>query len=155
MLDPLASTKHICVHTGKKNILFFAEHFEVRLTNEQDLKFNGTMYVTKIGRTTGKTTGLLSRENESISIPNRNVDGGFCEFEDCYSVENGNPNSPFFDLGDSGSGVFLLDNFGNSNKGLGIAFATGCEKTYVCKLKEIVKQFNLSVSSDEEPMDES
>ena len=127
----------------------------MRLANEHELKFNGTMRVTKIGRTTGKTVGLLSRENESISIPNRNVDGGFCEFEDCYSIENCNSSSLFFDLGDSGSGVFLLDNFGNSNKALGIAFATGCEKTYVCKLKEIVKQFNLSVSSDEEPMDES
>lgn len=48
---------------------------------------------------------------------------------------------PFFKLGDSGSGVFLI----NGVKPLGIGFAIGLGGTYVCKISEILDEFKVMI----------
>lgn len=59
----------------------------------------------------------------------------------------------FLDKGDSGSGVFVIDERDNSLKPLGIAFAFYCSKTAVCKIGQITDAFNVSVYDHEELMD--
>lgn len=117
-----------------------------------DLTFDGSTFVTKKGRTTGKTEGILASENDSVCIRNSKVDGKYCIFESCYSIKSLSE-SPFFEGGDSGSGVFLAGENNECNKALGIAFASGITKTYVCKMREIVEAFNIDVIQEEEPMD--
>lgn len=70
--------------------------------------------------------------------------GGFYFFESCFAIED--MNAQFFDLGDSGSGVFLTENL-NPTKPLGIAFAKLDYEpiTFVCRINQIAEAFNLRV----------
>ena len=77
-------------------------------------------------------------------------------FKNCFIIHN--YEVPFFKEGDSGSGVYLISKDGECNKALGIAFACMCEEektveTYVCKITEIVKAFNINANSEQEPME--
>lgn len=58
---------------------------------------------------------------------------------------------PFFDEGDSGSGVFLLDDCNRNMTPLGIAFARGdlTNTTFVCKIQHIVEKFQLSLCQNQ------
>lgn len=132
--------------------MFLLGTFELRIADEIDLTFDGSTRVMKNGRTTGKTEGILASENDSVCIRNTRVDGKYWIFESCYSIKSLSE-SPFFKGGDSGSGVFLTGENSECNKALGIAFASGNEKTYVCKISEIVEAFNIEVFQEEEPMD--
>lgn len=70
--------------------------------------------------------------------------GGFYFFESCFAIED--MDDQFFDLGDSGSGVFLTENR-NPTKPLGIAFAKLDYEpiTFVCRINQIAEAFNLRV----------
>lgn len=70
----------------------------------------------------------------------------------CFAVED--INEPFFNLGDSGSGVFLTENE-QPTKPLGIAFAKYGQITVVCRIDQITKAFNLRLYEIAEPMDTS
>nr|XP_022303248.1 uncharacterized protein LOC111110883 isoform X2 [Crassostrea virginica] len=61
-------------------------------------------------------------------------------------------NLPFFVEGDSGSGVFLLDDCNRDMRPLGIAFARRdlSYQTYACKIQHIAEQFHLSISRNQE-----
>lgn len=130
---------------------FFSE--EIHLPNENSLLFNGSMSVKKRGRTTGDTIGKLVGDCMPISVPCTKVHQRYYEFENCFVVKH-NAETIFFDKGDSGSGVFLIDENDNSLKPLGIAFAYFLSsKTAVCKIRQITNAFNVSVYGYEEPMD--
>ena len=58
-------------------------------------------------------------------------------------------------LGDSGSGVFVLNKKDNSLKPLGIAFARYSPLTAVCCKRKIMDAFNVSIYHQNEPMDQS
>lgn len=105
------------------------------------------MLVKKRGRTTGDTIGKLVGDCMYVCVNSTQVPGLYYEFQNCFAIDN-----IFFDKGDSGSGVFVIDERDNSLKPLGIAFAFYCS---VCKLGQITSAFNVSVYDYEELMDTS
>lgn len=130
--------------------LFFLE--KIHLPDENSLQFNGSLLVKKRGRTTGDTIGKLVDDCLYICVDSTKVQGRYYVFEKCFAVK-GRDETKFFDKGDSGSGVFLIDKKDNSLKALGIAFAFFQTKTAVCKIRQITDAFNVSVYGYEEPMD--
>lgn len=122
---------------------------ELQIADETNLLFDSSK-VMKIGGTTGETGGLLTGNTFSVCV-DKDV-GGFYFFDRCFSIKS--IGRPFFELGDSGSGVFLMEN-GRPTKPLGIAFAKHMisQKTAVCRIDKIVEAFGLSVYQNEEPME--
>lgn len=130
--------------------------FELQIATEDDFLIEKKPFVTKTGKTTSTTRGKLASEVEFISIPNRS--GLSCDFKNLYSVHNlGPPEPPFFEPGDSGSGVYLNGENDECYKALGIAFAYMYDEelveTLVCKIGAIVNAFNIYVNPDQEPME--
>lgn len=102
------------------------------------------MKVTKIGRTTGETIGILTGDELVCRVDESFMSSGYLIFFDCYSVIDMDKEKPFFSDGDSGSGVFLIDS-DESLKPLGIAFAYLSSKTAVCKIDMIVDALDLEI----------
>lgn len=101
----------------------------------------------KKGRTTNVTLGiydglcLLARLLFGIQ-----QNGPFYLFEKCYRILD--KDEDFFQGGDSGSGVFLIDKNTSRIHPLGIAFGRCIGSTLVCKIKHIAERFQLSVMKD-------
>lgn len=107
----------------------------------------------KRGGSTGETEGLLSGNLLSVCVDKDFNLGGFYYFSRCcFSIKS--IDRPFFERGDSGSGVFLMEN-GRPTKPLGIAFAKLLinHNTAVCRIDKIAEAFGLSVYQHEEPME--
>lgn len=128
---------------------------KIQLPDEKSLVFNGNMLVKKRGRTTGDTIGKLVDDSMCVRVYSTEVHGRYYEFKNCFGVIKTDDETTFFDAGDSGSGVFLIDEKDNSLKPLGIAFAflRSTRKTSVCKIRQITNAFNVSVYEYEELMD--
>lgn len=125
---------------------FLADIKKLQIADGRNLRFDRSIKVFKRGGTTGETEGYLSDNSLSVCLDFTN---GFYFFDRCYAVES--INSPFFEPGDSGSGVFLIEN-GVPTKPLGIAFAfqKRSQTTAVCRIDKIIDAFNLSVYQYEE-----
>ena len=101
----------------------------------------------KKGRTTNVTLGtydglcLLAKLCFGIE-----QNGPYYYFEKCYRILD--TDKEFFQRGDSGSGVFLIDRNSSRIKPLGIAFGRCIGFTLVCKIKHIVERFQLSILKD-------
>lgn len=81
--------------------------------------------------------GFLSLKVDSqFSAP------GYFAFSNCYAIKESDK-GPFFKHGDSGSGVFVIDN--DSLRPLGIAFAFLNSETAVCRVDKIVKKLALEI----------
>lgn len=106
----------------------------------------------KRGGSTGETEGLLTGNTLSVCVDKDFSFGGFYYFARCFSIES--IDRPFFEKGDSGSGVFVMEN-GKPTKPLGIAFAKLMinHNTAVCRIDKITEAFGLSVCQNEEPME--
>ena len=125
--------------------------------------------VTKKGNKTGVTYGIIHEVVTSARIDSITDTefGHFYSFNNCYCVRDVTNDTPFFEIGDSGSGVFLIDETNRRLVPLGIAFARGRFgfSTYVCKIKHIAEKFQLKIyqdafsssilqrMNDDEPMD--
>ena len=72
-------------------------------------------------------------------------------FKNCYIVENFRER--FFEMGDSGSGVFLCDAEGHRKGALGIAFGLSKTQTCVCDIRDIVQAFDIAFYSEPQQMD--
>ena len=103
--------------------------------------------VFKRGNATCLTEGVLDGIRDSAQVSNEVCSG---IFNRCFVVSDLENSSPFFKRGDSGSGVFVLDNTSEGLKALGIAFASHMVnmETLVCKLSDISREFNLSISQE-------
>lgn len=125
---------------------FLADITKLQIADARNLRFDRSIKVFKRGGTTGETEGYLSDNSLSVCLDFTN---GFYFFDRCYAVTS--INSPFFEPGDSGSGVFLIEN-GVPTKPLGIAFAfhKRSQTTAVCRIDKIIDAFNLSVYQYEE-----
>lgn len=136
-------------------LLFYCvvELRELQIADEEILEFKRSR-VMKRGISTGETEGLLTGNTMSIRVDKVPKSGGFYCFYGCFSIKSKDINSPFFKEGDSGSGVFLLEN-GKPTKPLGIAFAFNAlhRNTVACRIDKIVEVFGLSVCQYEEPME--
>lgn len=78
--------------------------------------------------------------------------GAFCYFYECFAIKD--ISAPFFNSGDSGSGVFLTENE-IPTKPLGIAFARLNNEgiTCVCRIDQVAKAFKLRLYENVEPME--
>lgn len=128
---------------------------ELQISDGRDLTYDRRMKVLKRGGTTGETEGYLVENSLSVRIDqegcvDESEDGLFYYFMRCYAIES--KDCPFFEPGDSGSGVFLMEN-GMPTKPLGIAFAKLAQITAVCRLVEIVDAFDLCVYQYEDNME--
>lgn len=129
--------------------------------NDQRLSFPGTVKVIKTGRTTGTTIGNLKNNVLTVRVGKPFVPRGYFTFFNCYEIGN-EKNQTFFKDGDSGSGVYVIENDGTL-KPLGIAFAYMTSQTAVFRIDEIVDKFGLQIVryknspslnvTEEEPMD--
>lgn len=127
---------------------FLAEdQSEGQIAEERDLTFDGSTLVTKKGRTTGQTIGILIDGSLSVCIEDQLPYGGFYYFEKCYGIEN--DQTVFFDEGDSGAGVFIIGK-DNKLKPLGIAFAQLNSQTAVCNIRKTVEALNVSIYQNHE-----
>lgn len=133
------------------NVLPIVEYSELEIANEAILRFNESK-VMKRGGSTGETEGLLTGNTFSVCVDKDFNIGGFYYFARCFSIKS--IARPFFERGDSGSGVFLMEN-GAPTKPLGIAFAKLLihNDTAVCRIDKIAEAFGLSVYQHEEPME--
>ena len=107
--------------------------------------------VFKRGNATCVTEGVYSGIRSYVPIdPTILPSGSSCFFLNCFVVSDLENSAPFFGLGDSGSGVFVLERTSRSYKALGIAFARQWARgdTFVCKLNEISRVFQLSLSDE-------
>lgn len=107
------------------------------------MKF-GKDVVTKNGKATGTTYGYLI--NDTLSIKMEISPMISYKVYNCYTINNTNDDDPFFLEGDSGSGVYVLEN-SEPTKPLGIAFAL--TKSYlaaaVCDISKIVETLGLQI----------
>lgn len=117
------------------------------IAEEGKLRFNKSLKVVKRGNASGETTGVLFDKIISVKIGFQMESEPSYIFQNCYSIKDEQRDSPFFKIGDSGSGVFVIDKENQSLAALGIAFARGEYNriTYVCKIKHISDEFNLIV----------
>lgn len=100
--------------------------------------------MTKTGRTTGTTYGHLIEKSITVRVDKSFSSRGYFAFHNCYAIEDISENQPFFRKGDSGSGVYLMENR-KPSKPLGIAFAYLNSVTAVCKIGMIVDKLDLQI----------
>uniref|UniRef100_A0A8W8NUK1 Uncharacterized protein n=1 Tax=Magallana gigas TaxID=29159 RepID=A0A8W8NUK1_MAGGI len=181
--SPLGENKHVIVHpsTGDNNII--GEVFESFIGNfglsgtgldlavvktysspekgeketldvikEDDLDFGEYITVKKCGNTTGTTFGYLSDCALSVRVNSPLSSNMLLKFDNCYAVKN--IDVPFFKEGDSGAGVFVVQNDGTL-KPLGIAFSSLGPMTIVCKIDDFLDKLDLQIVRYEENTTES
>lgn len=102
------------------------------------------MVVTKTGRTTGTTYGYLKDNCLTVRVNRSFLSRGYFAFFNCYAIEDNTDIQPFFLEGDSGSGVYVMEN-GKPSKPLGIAFAYLDSQTAVCNIAMIVDKLDLQI----------
>lgn len=94
--------------------IFYMEAYrELQPADESELDYGDQLIVLQKGGTTGKTFSRLVDGFYSPCVNPRLDDiawrlGGFYFFDRCFAVED--ISGPFFNLGDSGSGVLLTEN---------------------------------------------
>lgn len=145
------------VETICRCIFFIEAYRELQPADESELDYGDQLIVLKKGGTTGKTFGRLVDGSYSPCVNPRLDDiawrlGGFYFFDRCFAVED--ISGPFFNPGDSGSGVFLTENE-HPTKPLGIAFAKldYGQITVVCRIDQVARAFNLRLYEIIEPME--
>lgn len=104
--------------------------------------FSRNFNVVKSGKATGTTKGELMHGLLSIKVDSQFSAPGYFAFSNCYAIDESDE-GPFFTHGDSGSGVFVIDN--DSLRPLGIAFAFLHSTTAVCRVDKIVKELALEI----------
>ena len=137
---------------------FSLEQVHLQVVDESNLRFDSSVKVIKRGNVTHDTTGILLDKYFSVDIGFDKETRPSYTFKDIYRIvdENREDAKPFFEIGDSGSGVFVLSDVNQTLKPLGIAFARSqlYPVTFVCKIKHIIEEYQLAVCYNE-PMDTS
>lgn len=139
---------------------FFVDKIDLQTATNQDLPIGDrVLYVRKTGRTTGTTTGILRSASHYPCIGSLLYFGRFFDFNSCYFIDDDDEEDVevadrklFFDRGDSGSAVYLIDNKHNPKifKPLGIGFAIGIKGgTYACKIQEVLREFNIAIYQEQ------
>lgn len=104
--------------------------------------------VYKRGRTTSVTEGRLNGEM-TLRIDNPHIQGAILTLKKCLQIERSNDGSIFFDGGDSGSGVFLLEEKTRRLNPLAIAFGMFEDSgtTLACPLENVLSTLNVSIQT--------
>lgn len=135
----------ICIQFNLILFLNLAERERLPVVKDEELQFDRIIKVTKTGRSTGTTTGHLIDKNFTFAVRQF---FRFFSFYKCYLVANVSEDQDFIKLGDSGSGVYVIQNEEtNTYLPLGIAFGlmTYGSKAIVCKIDNVVEKLNLTI----------
>ena len=103
-----------------------------------------TLKVTKKGKTSDVTYGHIVDINHSARFQRQK--GRYYVFDKCYRIKK--DGKTFLESGDSGSGVFLIDEENKTLIPIGIGFLKG-KWAYVCKIKHVLDRFQLTICKDE------
>lgn len=120
----------------------------LEIVKKSDLNFKKEIKVMKTGRATSTTDGRLIHFNEhnveSAKLHLNPHASKYYKFKMSYVVKD--TDEQFFERGDSGSGVFVVEE-DLSEKPLGIAFAYSFKYpyTYVCNIEEILQKLDLTL----------
>lgn len=80
----------------------------------------------------------------TVKVDRSFLSRGYFAFFNCYAIGGTTDDQPFFLEGDSGSGVYVMEN-GKPSKPLGIAFAYLDSQTAVCNIGMIVDKLDLQI----------
>lgn len=121
--------------------------------DEEELEYGKTL-VTKTGGVTETTTGVLNHDNIMFDMSESKNSQRVFVFYKCYEIVDVRGTPKFFELGDSGSGVFLCRENRKPNKVIGIGIGIGDENyresTFVCNIREIIKAFDIVVPTKQD-----
>lgn len=132
---------------------YFVVHTPLQIADENDFKNVHGIFVRKKGKSTGITEGILVSGLFTIGI-SRIVSPKIYRFDYCYRIIDKPGVRKFFEPGDSGSGVYLIDKRGKK-KPLGIAFARSIYgDTVACRIENVTRAFDLSLNDEEGPVTE-
>lgn len=106
---------------------------KIYLVDENNLVFGGGMLVKKRGRIFGDIIGKLVGDCLYVCVYFIEVRGRYYEFENCFFVKLKDKMICFFEKGDFGFGVFVIEK-DNFLKFLGIVFVFFFCKIVVCKI---------------------
>ncbi|XP_061169004.1 uncharacterized protein LOC133178283 [Saccostrea echinata] len=130
-----------------KNEMYYSSFsFDIDSDEEYD--------VTKKGRTTGETKGILKDCTFLIRRPFPDRAGVYLTLDNCYTVYDSN-SQIFFLPGDSGATAYVINKTDNTRQPLGLAFGkmTNFPITFVCPIDKIADVLNLSILQPAEPME--
>ena len=102
------------------------------------------MSVTKHGRTTGHTEGIIVATDAEVDV---NFDGGAATFIDQIIIE-GEPSGSFSDGGDSGSAIFVGTKNEPSSEIVGLLFAGSDSFTIANDINKVFEEFDLELLQD-------
>lgn len=138
----------ICIQFILILFLNLAARERLPVVKDEELQFDKTIKVTKTGRSTGTTTGHLIGKNFTFAERKFGSPCRFFSFYKCYLIGNVSEDQDFIKPGDSGSGVYVIQNEEtNTYLPLGIAFGLMAygSKAIVCKIDNVVEKLNLTI----------
>lgn len=125
-------------------LIFFSAKEILDINNEAKIAiFNKNMKseVLKTGKSTGITNGYIYNRKLTIEFWQGK---GHYKFSNCYGIKSNNDHDHFAKIGDSGSGVFLVEK-DNTLKPLGLFFAYIGKIAVVCKIGKILDELDLKI----------
>lgn len=123
----------------------FAEIETMPISTMDDFTRGASITVKKTGRTSKTTYGYLCGLLRSTRPP---LDSGFVPslcFKLPYYVKNKHPDFPFFEPGDSGSGVFVVKEKRDFPLGIAFGFSPTEKRTFVCKIDTILNDLDINI----------
>lgn len=114
------------------------------MTND-DLTGGTCIEVKKTGRTTETTFGQLVCVMTSVNEPSGSGLGEPMGLKLVYGVSDMYLDEPFFERGDSGSGVFVLGEEIDRPLGIAIGFSTKDQLTFVCKIDSVLQDLDIDI----------
>lgn len=107
-----------------------------------------THKVIKKGKISDVTFGYITDFNFRCRWTHLSKKGEIIYLRQCYRIARQTDDKPFMLQGDSGCGVFLIDEQERILKPLGIGFAITKTHSIVCKIKHVIEYFDLAIYQD-------
>lgn len=104
--------------------------------------------VIKKGKISDVTFGYITDFNFSFKWKKLHQKEQIIILPQCYRIARQKADKPFMLKGDSGCGVFLIDEQERILKPLGIGFGIFKTHAIVCKIKHVLDNFNLAIYQD-------
>ena len=107
-----------------------------------------THKVIKKGKISDVTFGKIYKYNVSCRLKHLSQKGEINVLRKCYTIARQKDDTPFMLKGDSGCGVFLIDEKERNLKPLGIGIGILGTHAVVCKIKHVLDSFDLAIYQD-------
>ena len=107
-----------------------------------------THNVIKKGKISDVTFGYITNSKFPCRWKHLSQKGEIIVLRKCYTIARQKDDTPFMLKGDSGCGVFLIDEKERNLKPLGIGIAISKTHAVVCKIKHVLDSFDLAIYQD-------